>query len=218
MPFGIISFFLSSAQRNGHSFSTSQATDKAVGDARRTDGVVRALAESAARIGRVAGLIADIAGQTNLLALNATIEAARAGDAGKGFAVVASEVKGLATQTARATEDIGAQIGQVQEATADAVAAIGGIAATIRSISAIAAGIAAAVVEQGAGTREIARNVAETAQAAAAVTDRIGGVGRSATQTGQSAAEVLGAARELARRADGLSGDVERFAAEVRAA
>ena len=121
----------------------------AVKDAQRTNMIVAALAEGADKIGNVVGLITNIAGQTNLLALNATIEAARAGDAGKGFAVVASEVKNLANQTGKATEEIGAQITQIQAATKEAVAAIRGIAASIEEVSAIAASIASAVEEQG---------------------------------------------------------------------
>ena len=121
----------------------------AVKDAQRTNTIVSALAEGADKIGNVVGLITDIAGQTNLLALNATIEAARAGDAGKGFAVVASEVKSLASQTGRATEEIGAQITQIQAATKEAVAAIRGIAASIEEVSAIATSIAV----RGRGTR-----------------------------------------------------------------
>jgi methyl-accepting chemotaxis protein len=121
---------------------------KAVEDTRRTDKVVQALAEGAQKIGDVVGLISSIAGQTNLLALNATIEAARAGDAGKGFAVVASEVKNLATQTAKATEEISRQIAQIQAATKEAVGSIQGIGARISEVSEIAAAIAAAVEKQ----------------------------------------------------------------------
>ncbi|KAA5609168.1 HAMP domain-containing protein, partial [Rhodovastum atsumiense] len=132
---------------------------QAVEEAQRTDTTVRALAESAQKIGDVVGLITSIAGQTNLLALNATIEAARAGDAGKGFAVVATEVKSLAAQTARATEEIGAQIARIQAATQDAVTAIGGIARTIDQVNSITGTIAVAVKEQGAATAEISRSV-----------------------------------------------------------
>ena len=128
------------------------------------------LPRAAEKIGAVVGLITNIASQTNLLALNATIEAARAGDAGKGFAVVASEVKSLANQTGKATEEIGAQITQIQAATKEAVEAIRGISATIEEVSAIATTIASAVEEQGAATSEIARNVQQTTQAAREVT------------------------------------------------
>jgi methyl-accepting chemotaxis protein len=197
---------------------SAKVTGQAVADAQRTDGIVQALAQGAERIGHVVGLIANIAGQTNLLALNATIEAARAGDAGKGFAVVASEVKSLAAQTAKATEDISAQIEHIQSATKEAVAAIRGITTTIEEVSAIAMSISSAVEEQSAATGEIARNVKETADATAEVTSNIGGVREAATQTGSAAGHVLGAAKDLSRQAEQLTAEVDRFIAEVRAA
>jgi methyl-accepting chemotaxis protein len=166
---------------------SAKISGKAVDDAQRTDTIVRALAEGAQKIGDVVGLITSIAGQTNLLALNATIEAARAGDAGKGFAVVASEVKNLASQTAKATEEIGTQISQIQAATKDAVDAIGSITRTIEGISAIATTIASAVEEQGSATSEIARSVHQTAHAAQDVTVNITGVNRAAGETGEAA-------------------------------
>jgi len=199
----------------------SQATvvaGRAVEDARRTDGTVQALAEGAARIGDVVRLITDIAGQTNLLALNATIEAARAGEAGRGFAVVASEVKGLAAQTAKATEEIGAQIAAIQAATDEAVVAIGGIGRTIEEVSGIAVAIAAAVEEQSAATGEIARTVQETARATEAVTVNIADVGQGSSETGAAAGQVLSAASDLAQQAERLNGTVAAFVAEVRAA
>ena len=197
---------------------STRITGKAVVDAERTDGIVQALAEGAEKIEQVVGLITNIAGQTNLLALNATIEAARAGDAGKGFAVVASEVKSLATQTGRATEEIGAQIRQIQGATHEAVSAIRGIAATIQEVSAIATSIASAVEQQGAATAEIARNVQETAQAAAEVSNNIGGVRQAADETGEAAAQLQSAAGGLSAQAEQLSGEVRRFVDGVRAA
>jgi len=144
----------------------------------------RRIAEAAEKIGAVVGLITNIASRTNLLALNATIEAARAGDAGKGFAVVPPEVKTLANQTGKATEEIGAQITQIQAATREAIEAIQGISATIEEVSAIATIIASAVEEQGAATSEIARNEQQTTQAAREMTASISGVRQAASETG----------------------------------
>lgn len=197
---------------------SAKITDKAVGDAHRTDTIVRALAEGAQRIGAVVGLITEIAGQTNLLALNATIEAARAGEAGKGFAVVASEVKSLASQTAKATGEIGAQIAKIQAATGEAVAAIKGIAGTIEELSAIATTIASAVEEQGMATAEISRNVQQTAVSTQQVTSNIIGVNQAANETGVAATQVLSAAGGLSKQAEGLSSEVNRFVAGVQAA
>jgi len=197
---------------------SASVTSQAVADARRTDGIVKALAEGASKIGQVVELITNIAGQTNLLALNATIEAARAGEAGKGFAVVASEVKSLAHQTATATEQIRTQIGQIQGATGEAVEAIRAINAKIEEISSIASSIASAVEEQGAATSEIARNVQQTAANTQEVTANIAGVSRAANDTGVAADQVLGAAGELARKAQELSHEVNGFISDVRAA
>ena len=197
---------------------SAQMTGRAVSDTQRTDAIVRALAEGAKKIGDVVSLITNIAGQTNLLALNATIEAARAGDAGKGFAVVASEVKSLATQTGRATEEIGAQISHIQKATREAVEAIGGITGTIEEVSAIATTIASAVEQQGAATQEIARNVQQAARATQDVTVTIGGVSQAANDTGGAAGEVLNAAGDLSRQAERMSAEVVSFVAGVRAA
>jgi methyl-accepting chemotaxis protein len=197
---------------------SSRITGQAVADAQRTDAIVRALAEGAQKIGHVVGLITNIAGQTNLLALNATIEAARAGEAGKGFAVVASEVKNLAAQTAKATEDIGAQIAQIQAATREAVEAIHGIAGTIEKVSSISLQTSAAVEQQGAATAEIARNVHHTAQSTREVTLNISGVSQAAAETGAAAQQVLGAAAELSRQAAQLTTEVGSFLVEVRAA
>jgi methyl-accepting chemotaxis protein len=197
---------------------SSNITARAVVDAQRTDGIVRALAEGAEKIGHVVGLITNIAGQTNLLALNATIEAARAGDAGKGFAVVASEVKSLANQTATATEQISQQIAQIQAATKEAVEAIQGITGTVEEVSAIAVSIATAVEEQGAATAEIARNVQQTAQAAQDVTVNISGVSQAANDTGAAATQVLGAASDLSKQAEQLTAEVGQFVAGIRAA
>jgi methyl-accepting chemotaxis protein len=197
---------------------SAKITSKAVDDARKTDTVVRALAEGAQKIGDVVGLINTIAAQTNLLALNATIEAARAGDAGKGFAVVASEVKSLATQTAKATEEIDGQIHQIRSATGEAVSAIQGIVSIIEEVSAITTTIAAAVEEQGSATNEISRNVHEAAAGTREVTTTIGGVSQAATETGAAASEVLSASAALSKQAEELSREMHGFASDVRAA
>lgn len=197
---------------------SAKVSGKAVEEARRTGSIVRALADGAKQVGEVVGLINSIAGQTNLLALNATIEAARAGEAGKGFAVVASEVKGLAQQTAKATDEISSQISQIQTATSEAVRAIQDITKTIEEVGDIATAIAAAVEEQGSATAEIARNVQETAARTAAVTKTIGGVSAAASHTGAASEQVLSAAGQLSRQAEELSKEVGSFVAEVRAA
>src|SRR5690606_29146369 len=156
--------------------------------------------------------------QTNLLALNASIEAARAGESGKGFAVVAGEVKSLAKQTARATEEIAAQIGAMQAATGDSVKAIEGIGTIIGRISEIATTIASAVEEQGAATQEIARNVQQAAQGTHGVSSNIAGVKRAAGDTGAAASRVLAASGGLSRQAQILHARVDAFLADVRAA
>jgi methyl-accepting chemotaxis protein len=197
---------------------SSQIADRAVGEADKTNAQVQMLAESAEKIGDVVKLISDIAAQTNLLALNATIEAARAGEAGKGFAVVASEVKSLATQTARATQDIADQIKSIQSATGDSVAAIDGIGKTIRSMNEIAATIAAAVEQQQAATQEIARNVQQASVGTAEVSSNIGGVSSAASEAGAASTQVLNASQDLARHSETLRGEIGRFLASVRAA
>jgi methyl-accepting chemotaxis protein len=196
----------------------STIAQNAVAEAERTNGTVNRLAETAQKIGQVVQLIQGIAAQTNLLALNATIEAARAGDAGKGFAVVASEVKSLANQTARATEDISAQIGSIQSATGDAVAAIQSITATIGQISAISTGIAGAVEEQGAATQEIARSAQQAAVGTERISTTIDGVDRAAGEAGEVAVRVRTSAEALGRQADSLGGGIGVFLKSMRAA
>ncbi|MGI4955243.1 MAG: methyl-accepting chemotaxis protein [Janthinobacterium lividum] len=198
--------------------ASAQMTDKAVSETRRTDAIVRALAESAEKIGHVVELIANIARQTNLLALNATIEAARAGESGKGFAVVATEVKSLATQTAKATDEIGVQVAQIQAATLEAVGAIHGITVSVQDVSTIAASISLAVNEQGAATAEIARNVQQTATSTREVTTNIGGVSRGAGETGMAASQVISASGRLSDQADRLTNVVNTFLVDVQAA
>ncbi|CAO4134660.1 hypothetical protein OFEAOIEE_LOCUS2394 [Methylorubrum extorquens] len=190
----------------------------AVGEADKTAALVQALRQTSTKIGDMVGLISNIASQTNLLALNATIEAARAGEAGRGFAVVASEVKELASQTAKATEEIAAQIGEIQGVTDQAVSAIGGITGRIREINSVAASIAAAVEQQGAATQEIVRNVAQAAMGTGEVTSNIAGVAGAAEETGAAASQVLASASELSRQSEHLSAEVKRFLATVRAA
>jgi len=197
---------------------SAKIAQNAVEEAESTNETVRGLADAAAKIGEVVNLINDIAGQTNLLALNATIEAARAGEAGKGFAVVAQEVKNLANQTAKATEEISTQIGAVQEETNDAVTAIEKIRGIIGEVNDIATTISSAVEEQGVSTQEIARNVQQAAQGTQDVNQNIESVSRAAGETGAAANQVLNASQEMARQAEGLRGEVDRFLQEIRTA
>ncbi|MBF0324773.1 MAG: MCP four helix bundle domain-containing protein [Alphaproteobacteria bacterium] len=197
---------------------SSRIASETSDEARKTDSIVKSLAEASARIGEVVSLINTIASQTNLLALNATIEAARAGDAGKGFAVVAGEVKNLANQTARATDEIGSQIGAVQLATQQAVIAIGQIVSRIDEMTHIAASIASAVEEQSAATTEIARNVQQAAAGTQEVASAITGVTQAAAETGSAASQVLDAAKSLNVQADGLRSSVDGFLDGVKSA
>jgi methyl-accepting chemotaxis protein len=191
---------------------------KAMGEAEWTNATVKELNEAAGRIGDVVRLITDIAEQTNLLALNATIEAARAGDAGRGFAVVASEVKALAGQTAKATENIGAQIAGMQQATMRSIGAIGAIEHTIREISQITAAIAAAVTEQGAATQEIARSVETAARRTFETASEVESVGEATTATRHSAAAMEAVANDLGRVAAHIRSQVDQFFQKLRAA
>lgn len=197
---------------------TAGITNRAANAARDTDTTVRGLAEAANKIGDVVRLISDIAGQTNLLALNATIEAARAGEAGKGFAVVASEVKNLATQTAKATEEIGAQIAAMQAETGRTVEAIAAIARTIEELNANTGQVAAASEQQAAATQEIGRAVAEAAQGTQEASRSAIGVKQGAERTGGAALDLRGASTELAEQSERLRGQVDGFLAGIRAA
>ncbi|MCA3264401.1 MAG: HAMP domain-containing protein [Telmatospirillum sp.] len=197
---------------------SSRITAQAVEDVRHTGETVETLALAAQKIGDVVKLISSIASQTNLLALNATIEAARAGDAGKGFAVVASEVKNLASQTAKATDEIGGQIAEIQTATGASVEAMRAIGQTIAKMNEIATSIASAVEEQGAATQEIARNVQQAAAGTNEVSSNIAGVTQAASETGTSASQVKDAASTLGTQSGDLRRSVTNFLTEVRAA
>lgn len=190
----------------------------AVDETNRTNATVESLAAAAQRIGEVVSLIQNIASQTNLLALNATIEAARAGDSGRGFAVVANEVKALATQTAKATEDISAQIAAIQQETGDAVNAIRTIGGTIGRMSEIAAAISAAVEEQSAATRDISKNIQEVSRGTSEVSANVSNVNDAATETGTAATQVLTAADDLSHQSTKLRGNVSSFLDKIRAA
>jgi methyl-accepting chemotaxis protein len=195
----------------------ARVSQSAADESARTNERIQKLAVSTNKIGEVVELINAIASQTNLLALNATIEAARAGEAGKGFAVVASEVKGLANQTAKATEEIGAQIASVQAETNGAVQAIGAITEIINQVRGISSNIAAAVEEQSSATREIARNVQQASQGTHDVSTNIVSVTQASSQTGAAAEDVLTAAGDLSKDAEKLRKEVETFLANIRA-
>lgn len=197
--------------------NSTQIAGEAVVIASQTNETVQGLSQAALRIGEVVKLINDIADQTNLLALNATIEAARAGDAGKGFAVVASEVKNLANQTAKATDEISRQIGDVQQSTNDAVEAIGGISGVINQMDEIASAIAAAVEEQMAATQEIARNVEQAASGTDEVTQNIEGVSTLATETEQAADDVNAASSQVETQAESMNRFIHGFLEKIRA-
>ncbi len=196
----------------------TELTGQAAEESRRTDTVVQNLAEGARKIGDVVGLISTIASQTNLLALNATIEAARAGDAGKGFSVVASEVKSLAQQTAKATEEISAQIGHIQTATQNAVVAIQGITRLTEDVRRTASGIADAVGQQSTAAGDIARHVLGATEGARNAVASITGVGHTTDAAAAEVAKMFDAARGVSHQAEQLSAEVGSFVAAIRTA
>jgi methyl-accepting chemotaxis protein len=198
--------------------TSAEIARKAVDEAGATDATMRGLADNAARISVVIDLIQTIASQTNLLALNATIEAARAGEAGRGFAVVASEVKNLASQTAKATDEIRSQIASMQSVTETAVGAIRSIGNTIGEINEVTTAIASAVEQQGAATREIARNIQHAAGGTSEVSSNIVGVSTASAEAGSAANEVLGASSALSREAEILRSEIDMFLSNIRAA
>jgi methyl-accepting chemotaxis protein len=191
---------------------------KAVDEAGQTDATMQGLAENAGRISIVVDLIQTIASQTNLLALNATIEAARAGEAGRGFAVVASEVKSLASQTAKATDEIRSQIANMQTVTISAVGAIRNIGQTIGEINKVTTAIASAVEQQGAATREMARNIQHAAGGTTEVSSNIIGVSTASAEAGSAASQVLSASGALRREAEVLRSEIDAFLSNIRAA
>src|SRR6201996_518392 len=197
---------------------SAEIAGKAAEEARRTNTVVEGLAAGTQKIGQVVTLIQSIANQTNLLALNATIEAARAGEHGKGFAVVASEVKALANQTAKATEEISAQVQGIQAATGDAVHAIQAIGSTIAEIDRISSEIAGAVDQQGLATREIAGNVQQAASGTREVSSNIQNVTRASDEAGAAASRLLDAANGLSSQSDRLKAEVGGFIKSLVAA
>lgn len=197
---------------------SSNVSRQAVDEAQKTETKVQSLASAAQKIGEVVELINGIAAQTNLLALNATIEAARAGNAGKGFAVVATEVKALATQTAKATEEVAAQVAGIQSATKDSLTGIQSIGQVISQIDGIASTIASAIEQQGAATQEISRSVQAAAQGTQEVSQNIGEVTNAAGETGTMASLVLNASTALANQTEALRQSVDGFLLKVRAA
>lgn len=198
--------------------SNSTLVTDAAGEAENTATTVNELGAVVEKVSKVTDLIRDIAEQTNLLALNATIEAARAGNAGKGFAVVASEVKELANQTARATEQIDAQIAEMQTRSKSATSAVKTIGNRLTDMRETATSIASAVEQQNQATQEIARSVQQAASGTKAATDNIGTVREAATQTGAMSNQVQSAADDLSRQSTDLSDQVDAFVAKVRAA
>ena len=194
---------------------TTDVVRASVNEAESTNAQIAGLAEAAQKIGDVVKLIRNIAGQTNLLALNATIEAARAGEAGRGFAVVASEVKSLAVQTAKATEEIAAQILAVQGSTTGAVDAIRSIGGRMKEISTYTTAVASSIEQQSAATGEISQNVTGAASGTSRVVAVLGDVADAATATRTSAETVLSASSSVESAVAKLRGEVESFLQKV---
>ena len=203
------------AEINRQLVRASEVVRAAASEAQSTNEDIAGLAQAAQKIDDVVKLIQSVAGQTNLLALNATIEAARAGAAGKGFAVVASEVKALAVQTAKATDDIAAQISAVQSSTQSAVGAIGNIAGRMQEIRQFTAAIATSVEQQNAATREISSNVAAAASGTQSVVSVLQRVSGAIAEIRSSADTVLAASQAVEKAADSLRGSVAGFLRKV---
>ncbi len=203
---------------SGRVFHSAEVADVAYREAQSSNQRIAELAKAASAIGDVVSLIKGIADQTNLLALNATIESARAGEAGRGFAVVASEVKELASQTARATDDIAAKVAEIQHATDGTVASMSEIIRVVGDIKSISTTIAGAVEEQGAATGEIAQNCQQAATGTQQVTENISGVGRAAEMTGSASSQLLQLSEGLSQQAGDLRQEVESFVIELQAA
>jgi methyl-accepting chemotaxis protein len=206
----------STREISGQVLRSRQVAERADGEARQTSSLIEMLSENVASIGEIVSLINDIASQTNLLALNATIEAARAGEAGKGFAVVAGEVKHLASQTARATDEISAKIAAVQSGTASAVQAISSIAQVIGEMGDISASVANAVDQQSSATVEIARSVEQASTGTRQVSRTIDEVGGAARKTGEVANSISDSSIDLSRQAEALRQGVDRFLGSIR--
>jgi len=203
---------------NRQVLQSTETANRANAEAERTNATVQGMAEAAQKIGEVVNLISEIAEQTNLLALSATIEAARAGEVGKGFDVVASEVKNLATQTAKATDEISAQVSEMQSVTGDAVDAIKTIGDVINEIKSTSDTVAMAIAEQGTATEEIAQNTQQAAAGTQEVSSNIAEVTRASSETGEAAQQVLTASAELAEHANVMRSMVEEFLTDIKAA